>query len=77
MSEGYSRVMRSASGKSIPREDSFRELKKMVDEGYERFWNMPHRRHLRPQSPDHGSFLFSGSEDYGHREREEECDSLT
>ena len=58
MSEGYSRVMKSASGKPAPKEDSFRELKEMVDKGYERFWDNPRRRMLKPRSPDFGCFDF-------------------
>ena len=68
MSEGYSRVMRPTSGKASPREDSFREIKKLIDEGYERFWSKPHRIHMRPISADHGTFSF------GSQSRKEDKD---
>jgi len=42
------------------REESFSELKKLIDEGYERFWNAPHRRKLKPHKVAFGYFDFSG-----------------
>jgi hypothetical protein len=42
------------------RSESFAELKKAVDEGYERFWSKPHRIKLRPQVIPFGYLDFSG-----------------
>jgi len=72
MSEGYSRVMKSASGRPAPKEDSFRELKRLIDEGYEHFWSKTHRTHLRPINPDHGVFAFGSGYEEREREKKEE-----
>ena len=78
MSEGYSRAMKSASGRPPRREDSFRELKEMVAIGYERFWQKPHRRMFKPSSPDFGCFDFSPSSQVSDEpEGVDEFDSLT
>jgi len=70
--------MKSVSGKPPPRDDSFRKLKEMVEEGYERFWQKPHRRMFKPNSPDFGCFDFSPtSQDMDEPERGDDFDSLT
>lgn len=40
--------------------ESFSELKKLIDEGYERFWDAPHRRKMKPGKVSFGYFDFSG-----------------
>ena len=40
--------------------ESFAELKRLIDEGYEYFWSQPHRIKLRPQKIPFGSLDFSG-----------------
>ena len=76
MGEGYSRAMKSTSGKKNKDNESFRELKKMVDAGYERFWSEPHRIKMRPQSP---AFGFIETRDYSiiNEDEDSEFNDLT
>jgi len=48
------------SSRSKKRGDTFADIKKAIDEGYERFWSAPHRIKLRPQCVPFGYLDFSG-----------------
>ena len=75
MREGHSASMKSVIGVKNKNKESFRELKKMVDEGYERFWSKPHRIKMRPISP---SFGYIETKDFGSKEeKKDELNDLT
>ena len=47
------------SSSKIKKRESFAELKRLIDEGYEYFWSQPHRIKYRPQKIPFGYLDFS------------------
>lgn len=50
--------------KTIFEQISFTEIKKLIDEGYERFWDAPHRKALKPKNANFGSLTFGKGKDF-------------
>ena len=75
MGEGRAGAVKSIARKRDKNKESFRELKKMVDEGYERFWSKPHRIKMRPMSP---SFGYIETRDFrSDEDKQDEFNDLT
>lgn len=55
----HSQLPESIRKKNNNKNESFEDLKKLIDEGYERFWAAPHRRGLRPDKFNFGYIDFS------------------
>ena len=52
--------------KTVLEQLSFTEIKKLVDEGYERFWDAPHRKALKPKNCNFGAFSFGKQDSSNH-----------
>ena len=71
----HSQLPDSVRKKNNNKSESFEELKKLIDEGYERFWDVPHRRGLRPEKSAFGFIDFSKPKN--NYEEEDDFDYLT
>lgn len=70
----HSKLPDSVKKKNNNNSESFEELKRLIDEGYERFWDAPHRRGQRPDKFNFGFLDFSKPK---KNYEEDEFDDLT